>query len=838
MDSLGSVDLTGGELDSSLTGSVLPKTGESRIRSFQWSVIGFPFDAVHHQQFESTTRYQFEILPTCLDLVAFMLILSGTILLTYHYHSPRELRARATRIWLTILVVFTAGVGWHCWQSHLRFVELARFGKSASVQSINHALFDWLPQPLRDPWTHTYSFIQNSPDDRIANAITTSRLTTTDDLAACLAQHRQVHSIELHGVLSKAMQETLHASAGLRSLRWNRAPTVEAITETMAKLDQLNEIRISFAESKERSKEAVPEVANSSTDPQLDFRGMSQLETLSVSGVNQSELSNAAFSLPRLQKLSLEFAGYNGVPLIVERLPRLRELRIAASRSTRSSVEIEVRQMPELRLLTVPVFRPVHLTLEDVAMLKTINTTYGTRPDVEMQTADYAPWFRSLEIKNAPSLAELSLTVVSTERWSIQGCPRLRTLEITEPSVRRQEILRSVPSVQANRSLKPVWDWLQGELPLNEISIARMDLRNVNMSSWNRMKFLKQVQLRQCLTRPGQMKQLVGIPSLVQVDAAECKLDDFSAERLLTSRSDWELLLFDWSEVANVKIVNQPKLTKTFGNRTLRANRVHLENLPRFNEQLHLSGRLDELIIENTPMLSSLVVAGTFPESSSINAVSGLREFAVRRSTISPELSNALHQANNLQTLLLPSCRVSPTLLSNLQHWRHLIVLDLAELTVTEDFTSTRPINDADMKSLGALKSLLILKLDNSNVESETIRQISYCDRLQVLSLMNCRLTSKQLEPLARSEVLSELHVDASIALTGELEKVARDWGASEAHEFVTQLWEGTTFSSDQFRRPHRGRPRPMMRRLPLGRRLAVREQVEPGGAPTKIVPQ
>lgn len=843
---------------------------ERRNGPISWSVAGFPFDAIHRQTAQSSTVYQFNKLAFSLDLLAFCLFVGGGVLFAYHYPSPIHHRAPITMIYAVWLTVFALGAGWHFRQSNARMTDLARVGKLTCVETVQHAAFQCLPKSLRQPWTHLYCFkewpfqYRDRFGPRSTNPSIRSKPSDRRSLADGLARHPSVQAIALEGRLSPSLQQTLGSFGFLHTFHWNGVSDSKTVAALLDETRSLKALRISFARNQQRSAEG-----------KLDFRTLRHLQSLWISGVNHSEIAADGLKHPRLEQLSLEFTGDNGVPVVVAGLPRLQSLQIAAARSARSNVAIEVRHVPELQTLMVPVFRPVDLQAENVPKLKAITTTFGMRYDLEMRSADFAPWFTSLDIQDAASLRELALTTVKTFRWNVQGCRNLRRLELSQPSQRRRSLLMwsrlggmmsvSDTANATNEDLEPVWNWLQKDLPLNEISLEQMDLRKVDLASWNRMKFLKSISLSRCTTNPGQMKQLTSISSLIKIRATEVKVDDETVNRLLTSRQSWENLDFDWSGVEQIRIVDQPQLRSAFGSRPLDATSVQLVNLPRFAARFQFRRKVKDLVIENAPGITSLVFSGRFPENAKLSGVTGLRELHARGAVLNEDHYNALAKATDLQTLLLPDCRVPRDVVFNLPQWKRLLAIDVTNLKVNDESSQSRPICDEDCKKWGTLDALVFLNLDHSQVGVETIRQLSFCSRLQALSMVDCVATGEELAPLVRLKSLMELRVGDLSATPPELNDAITGWGEGDFQETFANVLGARHFVS----RNHRGsfhnllpKPRNFDVREPLGsarsvdpsgpspahikfkpspnrdRRLAAQRPNRPGDAPTNTSPR
>ncbi|TWT95644.1 hypothetical protein [Neorhodopirellula pilleata] len=788
-----------------------PTAIEPRKELISWSVAGFPFDAIHFQETLTTRTHFVSGLALCLDALAFLLVVGGGSVLAYYYHVPIRHRMPMFIVWTALLVIFASGVGWLFWESSSRMIGLARLGKLTQVETVSHAAFRWLPKTLRQPWNHLYGFDQyplHAPSDPEALPyIRTFPSDTSEfELVDLIARHPAIQAIALEGKLGESMRQTLGSLKFLHTLHWEGVSDSQSVANLLDKTQGLISLRMSFAASKQRSAEANASESQPAFKAQLDFRTLPHLQELWISGVNQSELVANGLTHPELEQLSLEFAGDNRVPVVVSGLPKLRSLQLAAARSARSNVAIEVRHVPELRTLMVPVFRPINLQVENAPKLKSISTTFRTRRDLQMSSADYAPWFTSLDIQNASSLMELSLTTVFTRHWNIQGCPNLHRLELSQPSQRRSSLLNADrlervlyggdTATANNENLAPVWRWLQNALPLNEISIEQLDLRQVDFATWSKMKFLEKICLVRCVTEPSQIKQLASITSLTQIHASDIRVDDETVEELLAGPQRWEDLNLDWTAVREIRIVDQPRLCSAFGTRPLDATSVHLVNLPRLDAKIQLRRKVDELVIENVPGIASLILFERLPANAIISGIPGLREFCVRRSVLNAEQCEALSRASNLQTLRLPQCQVPSNLLSDLSKWKRLMAIDWTDLRIVDVSSQPRPLGDEDCQSLGLLEGLIFANLDRSHVGVDTVRQLSYCDQLQALSLVGCLSTGDELAPLLRLKSLMELRVEASLNPPSELNEAIEGWGEGDFQEIFANAWGGRQFTS------------------------------------------
>lgn len=881
------------------SGSTLGRTEDVRSEvssqghrrwTVSWSVAGFPFDAVHQQRNQSSTAHSVNHLALSLDVLAFLLIIVGGSFWAYHYHTPNRHRAALVTVWTGGAVLFAIGVGWHFWESNARMTDLARLGRLQSVESVKHVAFQWLPRPMRQPWTHLYSFSEHSfdwPTDSLQNtdAMPVDRTYLSDSsnldaLGDIIARHPVVQAVALEGDVSGPMQRVLGSLKFLHTLRWSNVPDPGSVVNLLQQTRGLRALRVSFAAIRQPSEEAQTCNSSLAAERQLDFRALPRLQKLSVTGVEQSEIATDGLSHSELTEITLEFVGENRVPIVVAGMPKLKALRLAAVRSAKSSVAVEVRHVPELQFLMVPVFRPIDLQIANAPKLKTINTTFGMRHDLDMAAADFAPWFTSLDIQNAQSLTELSLTTVATHHWNIEGCPNLHRITLKQPSQQRLTSLDAnpdrIPSSGNTASvvsddLAPVWKWLENDRPLNEISIEQMDLRAVDFASWKRMKFLKKVSLSRCKTKPGQIKQLASIASLTQICADDVKVDDETVNQLLAGPQQWENLNLNWSDVREIRIVDKPRLRSAFGPRSLSATSVHLVNLPRFSASVQLRRKVDELVIENVPEIASLIFLDQFPANARLSGISGLREFCARDAVLNAEQCKVLAEASFLQSLMLPGCQVAQDLVSHSPQWKRLMSIDWTGLKLTEGSSQPRPLCDDDCKALGTLKSLVYISLDHTDVGAETIRQLACCDRLQALSLANCLAVGDDLAPLVRLRLLMELQVESPSKAPSELTDAIASWSEGSIQDRFENIWGGRQFVSRQLSTGHRGQltddrgsrihPKlgrtgrtgrsaagqshrrrlggPGLRPSPnVDRRLAAQNPGRPGDAPTNTSPQ
>lgn len=746
----------------------------SRDRMFVWSVAGFPFDAVHIQSMGTQVRYHTSVFALILNAFALVAILGGVVGLVYFHDLKSDGRSRFVVAWISVVCVFLGGSGWQITRANMQANELKRHGYVTQQESVRHPLFQMLPDAVRVAWTHFYSFQQNE----------STELATGDTIrTTCLADHPELHVVELSGDLSAAVHNDLRDLPFLHTLFCGRLTSLEGLQLLTQDLPRLRSLEAQMATRRARLE--TGSIDRSSWA--IDFRPMSELEYLSLTGIDLCDFSPNAFSVANLKVLSIELGDENSFPLSIRDHRNLKALNVASSSRESSCLSIELVNLPSLVSVGTPRFRPVDLKIHQTPRLQSISANNTNSEDTPRFIASDNPsWIRSLEIENAASLPALAAIVDSPEQWKVKDCPNLRTLFIKHPSSQWRSLLGMS---RESCDLSAIWNWMKGSLPINQVSLERVDLRNVDLSDWKEMNYLESIALKRCTTAAGQLRQVTQLKRLNRIVAPELVIDSVTADELLASRNNWVELKVNWSRLQSIRIVDQPKLVAAFDLKELRAKEIELENLPRLNASLSIHGDPIGLKLSHFPLLHSIVINGKIPQDAELKGLPGLRKFCVRDSTLSEGHVRFLQSASRIQSLYLPRCDVPRELVTGLSQWKHLDTIDLSHLRVLVDHDGrpgSRSLCDDDTVELPHVQSLMVLNLDGSHIGVETLGRLKACRKLQAVSLRNCWLAGDQLLPLAESSSLLELRVGRSTLVPEELlSTVEVDRGFESGETFV-----------------------------------------------------
>lgn len=758
---------------------------------FVWSVAGFPFDAVHIQRRGEEVRYHASVSAVLLNALALVVIIGGAIGFVYFNEVKSHLRSQFVIAWASVVCVFAVGSGWEIVIANQHTKVIKQYGDIVQRESVQHPLFQMLPNAVRVAWTHCYSFRQNESFQSVSDVAC---------LSTCLAEHAELHVVQLSEDLSDAVRKDLRDLPFLHTLACRRLTSLEGLQFLTRNLPSLHSLQASLVTIGDRSER----VAVGERLPSIDFRHMQELQHLSVMGIDLSDFASESFSVASLKTLSIELSDANSLPLSLRDHRNLRKLNVASGAKGNTCVAIELVNLPSLTSLGTPRFRPVDLKIHQTPRLQNIFATFGGGNYVTFSPTDTPPWIRSLEIQNAASLPALAATVDSPQHWIVEECPNLRTLVIQHPSPRRQSLLGMA---QGSRDLGAIWDWMKGPLPINQISLDRVDLRGVDLSDWKEMRYLERVALKRCNTHPGQLRQLTKLDRLNEILAPEIAIDSVTADELLASRNNWVKLNVDWSRVQSIRISDQSKLIAAFDSKELWASEIELENLPRLHATLTINGNSTRLKLNNLPLVQSIVINGMMPQATELGGLPNLRTFCVRGSTLGEEHLQFLRNSSLIHSLYLPQCSVTQDFLTGLSQLSRLNTIDLSGLRVVVDRNGRevrRAICDEDTVNFRQLDSLTALNLDGSEIGVETLARLTACRRLQAVSLQDCPLSGDQLLPLTVSDSLLELRVARSTPVPERLsESVDVDRGDQLNERFVVN-WV-TQATSQYVRRPSRG---------------------------------
>ncbi|WP_404310793.1 leucine-rich repeat domain-containing protein [Neorhodopirellula lusitana] len=753
-----------------------------------WSTAGFPFDAVHIQEHEIGVRYRWIGWVWALDVFAAVLLTGGIMSLAYRDQNSGTGSRRFHFAAAASLLIFMSGAASHWISAYQNTRLLNQAGKTALLCSVRSPLVDWLPDAAKAPWTHPYSF-----------SCLDQTLFQVDSQSLDFQDFPSLQAIEISGALSPTHRDQVLSLPLLHTLRWREIPTGELVHSGALELPAIEVLDLAYQSnfspaknprrsirSHEPSKRlqrndrhlsttvvrytAADGLANVSltgggdlnSGAVFDFRARPFLKTLRVNGVDRRCLEPSKLMSSRLQTLELELTGDDPSPFVIEAFPRLRDLAIKQPSSQQNSLTIEIREMPSLTSLRLPDRCPVSLTLKNVSKLGRMESSQRSRQLDNSILSDTAPWFRSLNIHGAPLLTVVQARVYAPDSWRIEGCPSLRSVQLGRPSSDQLEQVDVLTEHREATALDPVWQWLEGDLPLNSIKLERLDLRRVNLASWKRMPFLTEIMISDCETLTRQAEQFADLPALKCLRAPSMLLTDKSAKRLLAASDQWEELDLDWSHVNEIRIEGQANLVSAFGKESLRASKLYLKGLPRLEVDLHLKEDLKELFIEEMPKLQSLVVNGDIPSDAHVDGVQGMRCLCFRKNKLDCNEIN-FSTARRLQTLHVPNCEISQDLIDRLPAFTHLISLDLSGTRVRDETGATEVLGDEHAAVLSSLDKLLWVKLDGTDIGRETMEGVAECSKLRVVSVRGCSLDEQALSPLSQLHSLVQLKVDPDV---------------------------------------------------------------------------
>ncbi|EMI44628.1 leucine-rich repeat domain-containing protein [Rhodopirellula sp. SWK7] len=856
-----------------------------------WSVGGFPVDAYHFVRKGGNTRFTIVPLAMTLNLLSVALLLVGGVFLTY-LESPKDVilttlwprggRRSRVLIGLTLIACVIVPIASVYFRRCERVNRQAYQAREAGViRSVNHPFMTYMPIWFQSAFTHIHRLeVYTSAWEPSAKQGSWREKTDIE-----LTNYPALQSVGLIGpFLSKSFDEVAELPL-LESLSLYRVESVDRVQELVAQVPMLDTLEIQMSrgrryrgdrgfdrfdemnfyggswddrdwgrydqddesfyeesaddESEETDSERNLAVANAGAT--FDFRHLDTLRILRLGYVPASavNLDAVVSSARELEELDWQVAGLMDKKFRVAELPKLKVLVISTTETDDIPVEIEVKRMPNLHSLFLPREQLFDITLDRVPLLSSIESRAFFAMDDE-DGVDSIPMIAGLTIKDAPSLVTLDIVSNELKRFEIDGCASLRTLSLSgeRPPVRwgsgSYNDFDPDDNPDASKALRSFWEWLAKEQGLNSLSLANLNLRRVDFSAFDKLKYLRSVWFSDCNAAVNQLELLSSLPSMRELHAPAVQLSERGVKRLLEANSKWEVLQLDWSKLARVEIRDQLHLRSAMGNRELSAQTIQLENLPRLHDHIFTKSSVQKLELQNVPQLQGIFVAGRIPKDAEIGGVSALEHFCIAACDFTLEYLEALKKCENLQTLCLPNCTVPNELFEQLPSWRKLSAVDLKLLRITQDSGEVVPLSDVHTASLAQMPGLSRVNLDRTAITGRSIAMLSRCKDLQAVSVRGCRLKPGDLDPLAENRVLTELNVTSRMQVPEELEDVVVRGGLfDDPDEMSTfdmswnSIFTGEPRARDRSRavRPVRRGPPPVGEAGPLSRRRQERRR-------------
>jgi hypothetical protein len=787
------------------TPQTLPSLASARQKETGWYVGGFPLDAYQILSTSSSRHWIIHWRAWIINLIAITLAISGTYTLlktkspavliraTWRFWDRRG-QYRATTSFSVAVVVCIALSIWH-FQARWNANQIARhYGRVSMACSVDHPLFQFMPAWLQAPWLHLHHLELKTasfkPKPRDAGSDATAVDLKLDD-------YPSLQTLEFRGALPAVLYQRLGANPMLRTFVWRDPPEISDVKAAIMPLNRLTTLEVTYphrhARPSVKQGDPLPGVRDNEGRQTFGLNQLKSLRFLRLVNVPQTAIRMEAINqCDQLQEFVWQIAGQAPEQIQLSSLPQLQLFSVSNSISMTNRLDVDLRDLPNLQTLSLPANAKIDLRLQDVPLLKSLEASSAEWNLSEQdELVDHCLFYVGLSINGASSLTSLIANVDVLHRWEIQRCPQLRVLDINGPLPERSPEVESVEQVNETSidervaspvmrddvvratDIKPLLTWLAIDPPINVLNFSCLDLDEVDFSQLKKLRFLRSVSIRDCITSPDQLVEIAKIQSIRQLQAADIPLKIATADKILAANSHWETLLIDWSQMAKIEIKNQPQLREAFGNAEVRAKEIVLHDLPRLEGRLFTLGSLERLELVNLPQFSGLFVNGKIPQQFQMQGLTSLNHFCVQGAELTDEHLAALAKCSHLETLCLPNCTVSSKWFEQMPQWRQLSTLDFRQLRIADAGSPPRLLSDEQASVLASLGKLKRINLDRTLIGSQTINALATKSELQAISIRGCRLSADDLEPLAYLRVLAELNVGARSVIPQSLESIA-----------------------------------------------------------------
>ena len=445
-------------------------------------------------------------------------------------------------------------------------------------------------------------------------------------------------------------------------------------------------------------------------------------------------------------------------------LSKLQLINVDAQRKP-GHLAVTLNSMQSLQCIEMDALRPMELEIVDAPTLQdlTVIDPNGVR-DESLSGRQAATHLRGLRLVNCPSLNQLDLTLVGTQRLDLSGATGLRRLSIggftTGPLGIRERVPLSHLNIDA--VVDQVLDQIGCDHAPQELSFVGLDLRTTDLSRLTTGS-TSQLQFVGCLLAVEQIVGLRSSPHLVSLDLGDLPLTSGQLRRVLSKFPNLETFAGDVSPMETFTLPTHCRLRQLRSPPMRQLRRLELPAGIMLETCLNVDHELDVLRLPSPTRLTGLAISQPFPSDAVVGPFRDLQYFVVGGRAVGDAVIDALTRCETLQQLMIAYSSVSPRKWEQIGSFESLRSLSVPGAAIDDDvikawagldqlwsidLSHTR-LTAAVLQWLSTQRSLRYLNLNDVDLDASCEKQISRLGQVTHLSIAGVDLPSEQFAGLA-----------------------------------------------------------------------------------------
>lgn len=438
----------------------------------------------------------------------------------------------------------------------------------------------------------------------------------------------------------------------------------------------------------------------------------------------------------------------------IEHWPRLQYLTVSEPDTLTNDVPVSLtlRNLPELKTLTLDAFQRFDLALENLPQVDGIalRADQAALRQSKNRAVNTAPWIRNMRCKQVPQLKRITVMIEGLGSLQLQCGPQssLKLLHAAQNSSAidslrgsRPASVSTIPLVQCQRWIESLGDSHGPRI----IDLSMLPLDNVKLDALFKNKGIRELDLSHTNLPADEILKLKGMPELENLILQGLQISDSAVEELISHLPALRKMSLTVSTLSSLHLENNDRLERLFaiyGNPTdARTSNAMLlargANIPGGIKELRLVGmtklaesfsfndQLVSLQLDNVPALTGLSFAAPWLKGAILRGPKDLKFFAAGGAELNDTVANEVLRCKDLRKLTWAYSSISPKMLSR-----------LSELTKLEYLVlSGSQVNDEVADGLGGLKDLRILAIDHTPMTFAGIKQLLNLRRLEQLDI-------------------------------------------------------------------------------------------------------